>query len=73
MAGEAFQSFAIIWLDPVSLNLCEPGVPGTGSPGTNDLVQSLDQRDDQYSAADLPGSVGGNVEVIVMADVAGTF
>ena len=65
-AGSPLGSIAIIWLDPVSLALQAPQEDrrATYSLGDNKVTDNLART---YVA------VGGNVEVIVMANVEGTF
>ncbi len=59
------MSYLIVWFDPVSLDLQSAQGQGVSySLATNALTNSLSQTF---------VSVGGNVEVVVMANAAGTF
>jgi hypothetical protein len=64
-SGSAPPSFTIIWLDPVSINLQSPG-------GLN-LSYNLSNNALSNGIGSSFVSVGGNVEMIVMENAAGTF
>jgi len=65
LTQQTFPSFTIIWLDPVSIDLQSPqGVSLSYNLSTNALSNGLGSSF---------VSVGGNVEMIVMENAAGTF
>ncbi len=64
-SGSAPPSITIIWLDPVSINLQSPG-------GLN-LSYNLSNNALSNGIGSTFVSVGGNVEMIVMENAAGTF
>jgi CARDB len=72
------QTFGVIWLDPVSIGLVAPAQqPATGSNGLVTPSGAVNYTAGSSTATNTVQrtyiEVGGNVEVIVLANVVGTF